>query len=211
MGNDKKVKEVIDFYDHFKKMDFIERPTWDEYFMAQAFAVASRASCLKFATGAVIVKNNEILSMGYNGAAKGVESCYERFMRGMGPNACYKTENNISDDHKNSGRCKAINAGENGIQRINIKQEMGATMYSLIYPCNECSRRIVNKGIAELVYTFDYVGEEREEAQKRFDEVGLNVRYLDLSPERFFEILSRPWALYANRVSREDFERIGSH
>lgn len=210
MGKDDLVKKTIDFYDYFKESGNIQRPSWDEYFMSLAMVASSRASCLKFAVGAVIEKDHEVLAMGYNGAPKGIESCYERFMRGMGLNACYKTENNIDDNHKNSGKCPAIHSEENAMQRIDIRNAMGSRMYSVVFPCIECSRRIANKGIAEVIYIFDYIGEERAEAKAVFDEAGVDIRQLNMTPERFFEILSRPWALYVKRVPKEDFKKIGN-
>jgi deoxycytidylate deaminase len=44
------------------------RPGWDEYFMRIAHVVSSRSTCLRRLVGAVIVKDQKILSTGYNGA-----------------------------------------------------------------------------------------------------------------------------------------------
>ena len=51
----------------------IERPSWDEYFMKIAMLVAERSTCRRHHVGAVIVKNKQILTTGYNGAAAGVK------------------------------------------------------------------------------------------------------------------------------------------
>lgn len=59
-----------------EKKDF--RPTRDEYFMLSAVVTATRASCLKFKSGAVIVKNKRIVASGYNGNPSGVPSCREQ-------------------------------------------------------------------------------------------------------------------------------------
>ena len=53
------------------------RPTWDEYFMEIASVVAKRSNCLRRSVGAVIMKDNHILSAGYNGTPKGVKNCFE--------------------------------------------------------------------------------------------------------------------------------------
>lgn len=53
------------------------RPNWDDYFLNIAKEVASRSTCPRASVGAVIVKDNRILSTGYNGAAPGKPHCSE--------------------------------------------------------------------------------------------------------------------------------------
>ena len=53
------------------------RPDWDLYFIRIAFEVASRSTCPRALVGAVIVKDNRILSTGYNGAPAGKPHCSE--------------------------------------------------------------------------------------------------------------------------------------
>lgn len=53
------------------------RPDWDLYFIRIAKEVASRATCPRASVGAVIVKDNRILSTGYNGAPAGEEHCID--------------------------------------------------------------------------------------------------------------------------------------
>jgi deoxycytidylate deaminase len=52
-----------------------KRQTWDEYFMNIARMVATRSTCPRKFVGAVIVKNNNILSTGYNGSMSGAPHC----------------------------------------------------------------------------------------------------------------------------------------
>ena len=54
-----------------------ERPDWDEYFMDIAILVARRSSCLRRSVGAVLVRENRILTTGYNGAPSGLRHCLE--------------------------------------------------------------------------------------------------------------------------------------
>lgn len=53
------------------------RPDFDEYFIDIAFIVKMRSNCMKRAVGAVLTKNNKILSTGYNGTPKLMRNCYE--------------------------------------------------------------------------------------------------------------------------------------
>src|SRR3989338_8679899 len=55
----------------------IQRPTWDEYFMEIAQAVARRATCDRGRSGCVIVRNKQILVTGYVGAPAGLPHCDE--------------------------------------------------------------------------------------------------------------------------------------
>ena len=54
-----------------------QRPSWDEYFMDITCLVAKRATCLRRAVGAVIVKDRRVLATGYNGAPSNVRHCAE--------------------------------------------------------------------------------------------------------------------------------------
>ncbi|PIP17336.1 MAG: hypothetical protein COX44_00400 [Candidatus Portnoybacteria bacterium CG23_combo_of_CG06-09_8_20_14_all_37_13] len=53
------------------------RPSWDEYFIKIAHLVAERSTCLRHNVGAVLVKDKQILSTGYNGAATKIPDCLE--------------------------------------------------------------------------------------------------------------------------------------
>jgi dCMP deaminase len=53
------------------------RPTFDIYFMRLAELAASRSNCMKKGNGAIIAKNNRIISTGYNGTAFGLINCNE--------------------------------------------------------------------------------------------------------------------------------------
>ena len=55
----------------------MERPDWDEYFLGIAKAVSARASCPRASVGAVVVKDNRIISTGYNGAQAGDPHCMD--------------------------------------------------------------------------------------------------------------------------------------
>ena len=58
-------------------------PTWDEYYMGIAFAVREKANCLGNRVGAVIVKDNRVVSTGYNGVPEGMKNCL-RIQQEMG-------------------------------------------------------------------------------------------------------------------------------
>ena len=53
------------------------RPNWDEYFMKMVDLAATRSTCLKRKVGAVLVRDNKVLAIGYNGAPTGMRHCEE--------------------------------------------------------------------------------------------------------------------------------------
>lgn len=65
---ERKEREIVRFF----------RPTWDQYFMKIADIARRRSNCMKTSVGAVIVnKDNRVVSTGYNGTPKGLQSCYK--------------------------------------------------------------------------------------------------------------------------------------
>jgi dCMP deaminase len=99
--------------------------------------------------GAVIVRDKQILTTGYNGAVKGVQDCLSK--------GCLRNELNIPSGTRHE-ICRAVHAEQNAIaqaanQGININN---ATLYCTHSPCIICAKMIVNSGIkrvcAYLVY-----------------------------------------------------------
>lgn len=124
-----------------------ERPSWDEYFMDIAKAVAKRTSCLNREVGAIIVRDKQILSTGYNGPPSGAAHC----------EVCVRKQRNIPSGEQ-LDVCYAIHAEQNAIilaakYGISIK---GGTLYSTLQPCSLCSKFIANSGLAEVVYEGKY-------------------------------------------------------
>nr|WP_255301145.1 dCMP deaminase family protein [Bacillus sp. Marseille-P3800] len=118
------------------------RLSFDESFLQMAEVAAQRSSCLRLKVGAVIVKENRILSTGYNGSVKGHEHCTEA--------GCLKNE---------QGRCiRCIHAEANALLFAKADLE-GATAYITHYPCENCSKLIAQSGIKRVVYRHHYENE----------------------------------------------------
>jgi len=125
------------------------RLTWDEYFMEIAQVVARRSSCIKRRIGAVIVRNKQILSTGYNGTPRGITNCNE--------GGCPRC-NSFVESGKNLEDCFCSHAEENSIVQaayngISVK---GSAIYTTFSPCLYCARMIINSGIKEVVYNSKY-------------------------------------------------------
>ena len=78
------------------------RITWDEYFSNIVHQVKLRSTCFRRQVGAVIVKNNKIISTGYNGVPRGLEHC----------KTCVKDELNL-EHGKDYELCNSVHAEMN--------------------------------------------------------------------------------------------------
>ena len=135
------------------------RPSWDEYFMKIAEVVKTRSTCLRRQVGAVIVKDKQILSTGYNGAPTGLKHCEEV--------GCLRQQLNIPSGEKHE-LCRGLHAEQNAIIQASlhgVKIE-GATIYVTTQPCSVCAKMLINSGIKRLVYTGDYPDELADQMLK---------------------------------------------
>ncbi len=130
------------------------RPDWDEYFMNIARVVSTRATCLRRKYGAVITKDNIIVSTGYNGAPAGMKDCLE-------VGKCTRKELQIPHGERYE-LCHSVHAEANAIIRASVDELSGATIYiaghdeegeeCLSEPCMMCKRLILNARIDKVVY-----------------------------------------------------------
>jgi dCMP deaminase len=126
-----------------------ERPSWDEYFMDITCLVAKRATCLRRAVGAVVIKDRRLLSTGYNGAPSNVRHCAET--------GCLRQQLKVPSGERHE-LCRGIHAEQNAIIQaayhgVSIK---GATLYCTNQPCSICAKMIINAGIVRIVYQDGY-------------------------------------------------------
>ncbi len=158
-----------------------DRPTWDDYFMTVALSVASRASCIKIHSGAVIVKDKRILSTGYNGFPPGMESCFEK-------GECRKDSLGIKWDQKNTGHCFTVHAEVNALLQVAGRDMRGGTLYTVLYPCADCAKNIAGAGIAEIVYLRSYK-EKDSQTGEIFKQAGINLRKMDYDSKKVLSLV----------------------
>lgn len=125
------------------------RPTWDEYFLEIANVTKKRSTCLRRQVGAVIVKDNRILSTGYNGVPTGIIHCDEE--------GCLREKLNVPSGEKHE-LCRGLHAEQNAI--VNAANFGISLKDSIIYvtnqPCIICAKMIINAGITKVVYEEGY-------------------------------------------------------
>ena len=121
----------------------------DEYYLSIAAAVSKRSTCLRRQYGAVIIKNDEIISTGYNGAARGEPNCCDT-------GECWREAHNIPHGEQYE-KCVAVHAEQNAIISAARRDTIGSVLYLAGFdangelaspmPCAICSRFIKNAGI----------------------------------------------------------------
>lgn len=127
-----------------------DRPSFHEIFMEIAYTWAKRATCLRRKVGAVIAKDKQQLTSGYNGAPRGVPHCAE-------VGGCLRQKLGIPSGQRHE-ICRGTHAEQNAITQaakfgINIE---GGTLYCNCFPCVICTKMILNAGITTVVYDSDY-------------------------------------------------------
>ena len=110
-----------------------ERLAWDEYFMSIALLASCRSPCERLHVGSVIVKNNRIISMGYNGFIPGAPHV-----------------SRVQDNHEQSIIHSEINAITDCAKRGTSLE--GAKIYVTHYPCPHCFRTMAASNIKEIIY-----------------------------------------------------------
>ncbi len=118
-----------------------DRLNWDEYFAKIVSVTAERSSCHRLHVGCLLVKNNRIISQGYNGHLPGCK--HESIVRNNHEQSTVHAEQNaICDCAKRGVSCE------------------GATAYVTHYPCIICSRLLLASGIKQIRYLEDYKNDE---------------------------------------------------
>lgn len=146
----------------------MSRPSWDEYFMGIAEQVAGRATCVRRACGAVLVKEKRILATGYNGAPAGLRHCEQI--------GCLREQMGVPSGEKHE-LCRAIHAEQNAVvqaARHGIAID-GATCYCTHQPCVLCGKILINAGVTEIVYRDAYPDPL---SQQMLAEAGVGLREL---------------------------------
>lgn len=118
-----------------------ERLNWDEYFMSIALLASQRSPCERLHVGSVIVKENRLISMGYNGFIPGAPHT-----------------SRIRDDHEQSIIHSEINAISDCAKRGASLSD--SKIYVTHFPCINCFRSIAACGITEIIYLHDYKNDE---------------------------------------------------
>jgi dCMP deaminase len=133
----------------------MERVSKHNYYLDIAQTVAERSTCLRKSFGAIIVRNDSIISTGYNGAPRGRKNCCDL-------NFCLRDKLQIPRGERYE-LCRSVHSEQNAIIAAPREQMLGATLYmTCISPkdgslipgtnsCMMCKRSIINAGIETVI------------------------------------------------------------
>ena len=133
----------------------MERISKENYYLDIAETVLERATCLRRVYGAIIVKNDEIISTGYNGAPRGRANCVDM-------DYCSREAMNVPRGERYE-LCRSVHAEANAIISASRRDMVGGTIYLVgrnaatgeLLPdatsCLMCRRMVINAGLERVV------------------------------------------------------------
>ena len=133
----------------------MDRISKANYYLDIAQTVMERATCLRRIYGAIIVKNDEIISTGYNGAPRGRANCVD-----MG--YCSREAMRVPRGERYE-LCRSVHAEANAIISASRRDMVGGTLYlvgrdartgkllSDATSCSMCRRMVINAGLSQVV------------------------------------------------------------
>ena len=130
------------------------RPSLDQYFISIAEAVSQRGTCPKARVGSLLVKDNSIISTGYNGAPSGMPHCID--------NGCVEI----------AGHCKSsVHSEHNAILQAakHGNSTNGSVLYTTHFPCVDCLKFLKNAGVSTIRYKHPYKNNENFINLSQFD------------------------------------------
>lgn len=132
----------------------------DKRYLRMAKIWAENSYCQRRKVGALVVKDQMIISDGYNGTPSGFE--------------------NVCEDENNVTKPYVLHAEANAITKIarSGNSSEGATMYITASPCIECAKLIIQAGIKRVIYSEKYRIEDGITLMKK---AGIEVVYIDLN------------------------------
>ena len=135
----------------------MERPSWDEYFKKICLVTKERSSCHRLQVGCLLVKDNRIISQGYNGFLPGCP--HKSIVRNNHEQSTVHAEQNaICDCAKRGVNCN------------------GSTAYITHYPCIICCKLLLASGIKEIKYINDYKNDEL--VKEYCQQLNVNIKQL---------------------------------
>ena len=146
------------------------RPTWDEYFIKVVDALATRATCSRGRSGAIFVRDNDIIASGYVGAPPGFPHCDD--------------DGHLwSDDGLHCLR--TLHAEQNAVIRaartgVSLRD---TTVYCTMEPCRNCAMTMISLGVYRVVAKNRY--HAAQETREMFMHAGIIL--VTLSGDELYE------------------------
>lgn len=154
--NDIKTKDIENIIKLISRgeVDTFKRMATDQYFMSLSEVVSTRANCIKRKMGAVFVKDNRIVSVGYNGTASNTIDCFD--------GGCYRCYHLAVSRAKLLEHCFCLHAEQNALLDVGntLSDYNNTTIYCTTFPCISCTKMIIQSNIKRVVYLNSYLDDE---------------------------------------------------
>ena len=138
------------------------RINWNEYFMSIAILASVRSSCNRLNVGCVLVKNNRILAMGYNGFLPGAK--HISYVRNNHEQATVHAEQNAITDAASRG--------------ISVNNSIA---YITHYPCINCFKILISSGISKIFYLDDYKNDLLVDVICKDNNLNITIKKLNMN------------------------------
>lgn len=123
----------------------MNRPTFDEYYLAMLPLVASRATCPRRSVAAILIDaSGKLVAIGYNGPPAGMPHCTDTPCPGA------------VDQSGDTSRCIAIHAEMNALSQAQASRRTPHTLYCSTTPCFNCAKMLITEGVKRVVAASDY-------------------------------------------------------
>lgn len=155
-----------------KRKDYFD---WDETFMQMCRVISQRSKDPNTQNGACIVnEKNIVIGLGYNGFPRGCDDSELPWNR----------EGSFCD----TKYAYVVHAEENAVLNASTVTD-GSRMYCTLFPCNECAKVIIQKGIKEIIYDSDkYHDDDKcKVSRKMLDLAGIKYRQYNPKNSLIFE------------------------
>jgi dCMP deaminase len=187
----------------------VRQVEWDHYYVEIALTVKTRANCTGSDIGAVLVRDNRIVSTGFNGTPQGFTNCLDggcvrcrdRELRKKG-RIDEMSYPGLDSEHKHFDLCICVHAEANALlsaARAGMRTD-GSTLYVTHKPCFSCLKEALQAGVGRIVYLEDWVHSDDPSLLQLYE---LLAEHLRANSGRNFEQLHRQRDLVTGTQIRE--------
>jgi len=131
-----------------------QRPSWDEYFKELALLTSKRSTCPRLSVGCILIKDNRIISQGYNG-----------YLSGLPHIPIIRDNHNIGTIHAEQN--SIIDCAKRGVSCNN------SIAYITHYPCLNCFKTLAASGIKQIYYINNYNNDKEVENLSKLTNINI--------------------------------------
>lgn len=146
------------------------RQTWNETFYLILRAIAGRSSCVKHKVAACVIRDTQIISIGYNGTPAGHPECSDLWD---------PTKPNFREEHRKWSVANEIHAEANALRHILWRDAVDCALICLYFPCVACAKQIIAYQIRTVYFYEIHSTEQFEQSKKILLTANVELIHLD--------------------------------